>query len=85
MPTSNLRKVGGSIMVAIPPSILEQLDLRAGATVALEVEDERLIIEPRRKPRFTLDELLAECEPSEGRANEDQDWLASPPVGRELL
>ena len=35
--TSNLRKVGDSIMLALPPAILDMLHLHAGATVGLTV------------------------------------------------
>ena len=35
MHTTNLRKVGGSIMLAVPPAILDILHLHAGATVGL--------------------------------------------------
>ena len=37
MHTTNLRKVGGSVMLTVPPAILDQLDLKAGATVGLAV------------------------------------------------
>ncbi|WP_443080755.1 AbrB/MazE/SpoVT family DNA-binding domain-containing protein [Thiocapsa imhoffii] len=33
MHQTTLRKVGGSVMLAIPPAILDLLHLRAGATV----------------------------------------------------
>ncbi len=62
MYTTNLRKVGGSVMLAVPPAILDQLHLKAGATVGLSVEGERLILEPQTKPRYTLNELLAKCD-----------------------
>ena len=38
MHTTNLRKVGGSIMLAVPPAFLEQLHLQAGATVGLTID-----------------------------------------------
>jgi antitoxin ChpS len=44
MHTTNLRKVGGSVMLAVPPAILELLQLRAGATVGVSVEAGRLIV-----------------------------------------
>jgi antitoxin ChpS len=87
MHTTNLRKVGGSVMLAVPPVILDQLHLKAGATVALAVDGERLILEPRPKPRYTLDELLAKCDfssPAPEMSGEDRIWLDLPPVGREL-
>jgi len=85
MHTTNLRKVGGSIMLAVPPAILEQLQLKVGATVGLAVDGERLVMQPRPKPRYTLEELLAKCDYSQPRTTEEQEWLDLPPVGRELL
>jgi hypothetical protein len=36
------------------------------------------------KPRYTLDELLAKCDPEAPLADEDRLWLNLPPVGQEL-
>lgn len=85
MLTTNLRKVGGSIMLAIPPAVLDILQLRAGATVALVVDSGRLIVEPQSRRRYTLDELLAQCDQMAEVTQEDREWLDSPPVGKELL
>ncbi len=72
MHTTNLRKVGGSIMLAVPPALLDILHLRPGAKVGLAVRSGRLVVEPQRRPRYTLDELLAQCNPrapaQQGRA-----------------
>ncbi len=87
MHTTNLRKVGGSVMLAVPPAMLDQLHLKAGATVGLAVDGEQLILKPHPKPRYTLDELLAKCDlssPLPERSEEDLVWLNLPPVGREL-
>jgi antitoxin ChpS len=85
MHTTNLRKVGGSVMLAVPPVVLDLLHLRAGATVGLVVDGGRLIVEPQRRRRFTLDELLAQCDASAEPAPEDREWLDAKPVGGELL
>jgi antitoxin ChpS len=85
MATTNLRKVGGSVMMVVPPSVLDQLHLQAGATVALAVDGDRLIVEAQRRPRYTLEQLLAECDPPSPASAEDRSWLDAPPVGRELL
>ena len=85
MHTTNLRKVGGSIMLAVPPAILEILHLHAGATVGLAVDHGRLVVEPTLRPRYSLDELLAQCDASAEVSAEDRDWLDSKPVGSELL
>jgi len=83
--TTCLRKVGGSIMLTVPPAILDLLHLQAGSTVGLTVDGGRLVIEPAPQPRFSLAELLAQCDASAEMSEEDQAWLESKPVGSELL
>jgi antitoxin ChpS len=85
MHTTNLRKVGGSIMVALPPAILDLLELRAGATVGLEVDGGRLVIQPRPGPRYTLAELLSASDYTQPQSAEDREWVDAPPVGREPI
>ncbi len=85
MHTTNLRKVGGSIMLAVPPALLDILHLSAGAKVGLAVDNGRLVIEPNARPRYTLDELLAQCDPSAELTAEDREWLDAKSVGGELL
>jgi antitoxin ChpS len=72
-------------MMVVPPAILDQLQLQAGTAVALAVDGDRLIVEPPRKPRYTLDELLEQCDPNAPLSDEDRAWIDSAPVGRELL
>jgi antitoxin ChpS len=85
MHTTNLRKVGGSIMLAVPPALLEVLHLQPGAKVGLAVHSGRLVVEPRARPRYTLDELLARCNPKARRTRKEKEWLDNKPAGRELL
>ena len=85
MHTTNLRKVGGSVMLAVPPALLDILHLQPGAKVGLAVESGRLVVEPRQRPRYTLDELLAQCDPKAPRSKREREWLDSKPVGDELL
>lgn len=85
MHTTNLRKVGGSVMLAVPPTILDLLHLQAGTTVGLSVDQGRLIIEPQPRRRYTLAELLAASDYSEPQPPEEREWVDTPAVGRELL
>ncbi len=85
MHITNLRKVGGSIMLAVPPALLELLHLQAGAKVGLAVNNGRLVVEAQKRPRYTLDELLAKCDPKAPRRKEDREWLDAPPVGDEII
>ena len=54
MHTTNLRKVGGSVMLAVPPALLDILELQPGAKVGIAVERGRLVVEPQRRPRYSL-------------------------------
>ena len=85
MHTTNLRKVGGSVMLAVPPAILDLLQLEAGSSVGLAVTNGRLVVEPMTRPRYTLDELLTQCDAAAPINTQDRDWLDSQPVGNELL
>ncbi len=85
MHTTNLRKVGGSIMLVVPPALLNLLNVGAGTTVAIAVDNGRLVIEPKTCPRYSLDELLAQCDQNASLSEEDRSWLDARPVGNELL
>lgn len=85
MHTTSLRKVGGSVMLAVPPAILDLLDLKAGATVGVSVEDGKLVIAPSTKPRYRLDDLLAQCDASAEPSQEDRVWSGDQPQGGELI
>ena len=82
---THLRRVGGSVMLAVPARVLELLHLEAGATVELRVDQGRLVVEPSLRPRYTLEELLGQCDPSVPLSGDEQEWLEGPAVGTELL
>ena len=85
MHTTNLRKVGGSVMLAVPPAFLEQLHLQAGATVGLAIDHGRLVVEPKPRPRYTLAELLAASDYSQPQTAQEREWVDAPAVGGEVL
>lgn len=85
MHTTNLRKVGGSVMLAVPPAILDLLHLQAGATVGLAVDGDRLVVVPEPRPRYTLAELLAASDYDQAPSPEDRDWIDAPAMGGELI
>jgi hypothetical protein len=58
MHITHLRKVGGSVMLAVPP-------------------------EKRR--RYTLEKLLAQCNPKAKRTKADREWVDSKPAGCEKI
>ena len=85
MHTTNLRKVGGSVMLAVPPAFLDQLHLQAGATVGRAVDRGCLVVNPNPRPRYTLTELLAVSEYSQPQPAAEREWVDAPAVGDELL
>lgn len=85
MHTTNLRKVGGSVMLAVPPALLDILRLGPGAKVGMAVDNGRLVIEPRTRPRHTLAELLATSDYSQPQPAEEREWVDAPAAGREPL
>jgi antitoxin ChpS len=85
MHTTKLRKVGGSVMLAVPPALLDVLQLQPGAKVGLAVERGRLVVEPQRRRRYSLKELLAQCNPKARRSKQEREWLDSRPMGGELI
>jgi antitoxin ChpS len=85
MLTTNLRKVGGSVMLAVPRTLLDILDLEPGAEVGIAVESGRIVVEPRPRRRYTLNELLAQCNPKGRRTKAEKEWLDNKPAGGELI
>jgi antitoxin ChpS len=82
---TNIRKVGGSVMLAIPPALLDILGLRPGTQVGITIEGSRLVVENPHRRRYTLDELLAQCHPKKARTKEEREWVSDKPVGSEIL
>lgn len=85
MHTTNLRKVDGSVMLEIPPALLDALDLQVGTKVGIRIEDGRIVVHKNVRPKYTLDELLAQCDEELPIDDEDRLWLDGDPVGKELL
>ena len=85
MHTTSLRKVGGSVMLAVPPAVLDLLSLKVGTVVGISVDGDRLVIESRKRPKYTLQQLLDQCDFSLPISDEEREWLDAPRVGEELL
>ncbi len=85
MSIATLRSVGGSVVMAIPKRLLELVHLQSGSQVNIDVQEGRLVIEPKMKTRrYTLAELMAQCDLSQTLSAADREWLDAPPVGGEF-
>ena len=72
-------------MLAVPPAILEMLQMESGSAVSMAVESGRLVIEPGVRKKYSLQELLAQCDASTPLSGEDAAWAVSPARGGELI
>jgi antitoxin ChpS len=74
MDVLTIRKVGGSLMVALPKAATERLGLR-------------IVLDPQAyvRPKYKLSDLLAECDPNAPIPAEAQEWLDAPNVGAEIV
>lgn len=79
---TTLRNFGNSIGLVIPKLVRESLHLNAGQTVTLEQTENGLLIKPLAR-KYTLDELLAQCDPNAPMPDEIVAWQAMPAVGNE--
>jgi antitoxin ChpS len=72
MYTTRLKKVGGSIMLAVPPAVLKTLELSTDSEVGMTINNGCLIIEPQKRPHYSLEELLAQCDPHAEMSEEER-------------
>ncbi|WP_459749863.1 AbrB/MazE/SpoVT family DNA-binding domain-containing protein [Pseudomonas sp. 3A(2025)] len=84
MHITTLRKVGRSVMLAVPPVFLDQLHLKVGSRVSLAIEDGRLVVSSKPRPRYSMAELLAASDYSKPQSVENREWVNGPAVGGEL-
>ena len=57
---------------------------QVGTVVGMDVDGERLVIQSQKRPRYTLQELLSECDAKAPMTAEYREWLDAVPVGDEL-
>lgn len=83
MATATLRTLGGSVVLAIPPSFLESLRLTVGSKVEIDLSGDCLTLKPARK-RYTLAELMEGIEDGDTLPI-DHAFENAPPIGNEVL
>jgi len=78
-----LRNFGNSVGLVLPKLVRDSLHLQAGQTVQLEASEEGIFIRPSR-PRYTLDQLVAQCDRKAPMPKELAEWQDARAVGREI-
>jgi antitoxin MazE len=56
--TAKIQKWGNSLALRLPKALADEFHLAQGSSVELRVVDGKLVIEPRRPPRYRLASLL---------------------------
>nr|WP_314614586.1 AbrB/MazE/SpoVT family DNA-binding domain-containing protein [uncultured Pseudomonas sp.] len=80
-----IQQWGNSAAIRLPSTVLKQMRLGVGSTLSLDTAGETLVLKPvRPKPKYTLEELMAECDLNAPEPEDMAGWNAMPPVGREV-
>ena len=84
------RKSHGSVTIQVPPAIVEMIRQSADPALKRNGLDWSIMSrEPsedsRHRPRYTLSELLAECDANAPLTQEDREWIDGSPAGNEIL
>ena len=85
MATSTLRNVGGSVMMTVPKPVIEELGIEANTKLDISVQDGKIVAIPRKRPKYTLEELLAQCDFDAPWSEEEREWMDAPAVGNEII
>ena len=90
---TTLKKAGGSLVMTVPAPARHALGLAEGTEMSVAVEGSRLVLEAVapaqadlrvRRPKYTLDELVAGMNPDAPLTAEEQEWMEAAPAGREI-
>lgn len=77
---ATIAKWGNSLAVRIPHHLAKQIQLSEGVEVDLTVVDGNLVIKPRTRKRYALDELVSAITPENLHAEVDSGTV----VGNEV-
>lgn len=80
----NIQKWGNSAAVRLPSAMLAQLGVKIGDAFTVDVSAQQAVLRAA-KPHYTLDELLAQCNPAAELTTQEREWLDAPPVGNEAV
>lgn len=79
----SIRKLGNSAGIILPAALLRSMHLSVGSSVTAEQVKGKLVLTPAAKPRYTLAELVAQCDSKAAPPKDMQGWNAMASVGRE--
>jgi antitoxin MazE len=78
--TSTIQKWGNSLALRIPKALARDVQLENGSVVNISVREGAVVIEPAKKPKYELDDLLKGV----SKKNMHRSVDTGPAVGREV-
>ena len=78
-----IQKWGNSAAIRLPAPLLTQLNLHLGDKVTAKLCNEGLMLIPIKK-KYSLDELLAQCDIEADPPQDLSAWLDTPAMGDEI-
>jgi len=77
-----IQKWGNSAAVRLPSVLLEQIHVSVGGSLTVDVRPDGVLLTPARR-KYSLDELVAQCDPKSPQPADLVAWGEVKPVGRE--
>ncbi len=78
-----LRKYGNSTVAVLPPGVLKDLGLKVGQTMTLNTNAQGEIVLARSR-RYTLADLVSQCDHAAAPPADLALWEAAKPAGQEV-
>lgn len=79
-----IRKWGNSAAVLLPTAMLEQLHAKIGDSLKVDFTGRKAALQ-LAKPKYSLKELLAQCDPNAAVPADVAAWESMPPIGNETV
>lgn len=82
---TEIKKWGNSAALRLPSRTLAKAGLEVDSPVEITACHGKLIVSAVETPEYSLEELLTKCPPKKMvLSEEDKQWLAAEPVGKEI-
>jgi len=79
---ATVKKWGDDLVVILPPELRQELHLSEGSRLEMQPDQGGVKV---RRSKYTLKELLDQCDFSLPMSDEDRAWDQMKPVGREII
>ena len=82
MSFATVQKLGDTLVLVVPPELQQEMQLAEGTKLEMQADQGKLIV---RRRKYTLQELLDQCDFSIPMTDEEREWIDAPAVGREII